>query len=356
MQFIKPGININFTGNRVKAYIFSLVLIVISLVSLMIHGGPNYGIDFAGGMLIQVKFTQDVPIEKIRVAMNKIGLKNTSVQNFGEEGTSEFLIRSSNTEMSGDNLSQAVTDELKVSTGTEAEIRRIEMVGPQVGQDLRTQALLAIFYSLLFITIYISGRFEMKWVLSGVIACALMSAVYFLSIFNVGIPLLIAAALAITLFLFWYMNLKYAMGAVLSLIHDVTITVGVFSVLNLEFSLQIIAALLTIIGYSLNDTIIVFDRIRENITKSNKLPLETIINKSINETLSRTILTSGTTLVALLALFFLGGEIIHNFAFAMIFGIVIGTYSSIFVASPILLLAEHNTKQKMVTTPNLQKR
>ncbi|MBF0228107.1 MAG: protein translocase subunit SecF [Desulfamplus sp.] len=338
MQFIKPGININFTGNMVKAYAFSLILIIISLASLLIHGGPNYGIDFAGGMLIQVKFTQDVPIEKIRSGLNKVGLKNTSVQSFGEDG-SEFLIKSSNTEMSGDNLSQAVTDALKTSTGSLPEIRRIEMVGPQVGQDLRTQALLAIFYSLLFITIYISGRFEMKWVLSGVIAGALMSSVYFLSIFKVGIPFLITAAIIITLVLFWYMNLKYAIGAVVSLIHDVTITVGVFSLLNLEFSLQIVAALLTIIGYSLNDTIIVYDRIRENITKSNKLPLETIINKSINETLSRTILTGGTTLVALLALFFLGGEIIHNFAFAMIFGIVIGTYSSIFVASPILLLS-----------------
>ncbi len=350
MQFIKPGININFTGNRVKAYILSLVLIVISLGSLIVKGGPNYGIDFAGGMLIQVKFTESIPIEKIRVGMNKIGLKNTSVQDFGEDETSEFLIRSSNTDMSGDTLSQSVTQALKDSTGAEPEIRRIEMVGPQVGQDLRTQALLAIFYSLLFITIYISGRFEMKWVLSGVIAGALMSAVYFLSIFNVGIPLLIAAALGVTLFLFWYMNLKYAMGAVISLIHDVTITVGVFSVLNLEFSLQIVAALLTIIGYSLNDTIIVFDRIRENVTKYSKLPLETLINKSINETLSRTILTSGTTLVALFALFFLGGEIIHNFAFAMIFGIFIGTYSSIFIASPILLLSEKKVKQAAATT------
>lgn len=341
MQFIKPDININFTGNRVKAYGFSIALIIISIISLVMHGGPNYGIDFAGGTLVQVKFTQNVPIEKIREGMKKMGLQNTSVQNFGEAGNSEFLIRTNNSEMSGDGLSQAVTQALNESTGAETEIRRVEMVGPQVGQDLRTQALLAIFYSLLFITIYISGRFEMKWVLSGVIAGALMSAVYFLSIFKVGIPLLITAAIIITLVLFWYMNLKYAMGAVLSLIHDVTITVGIFSILNLEFSLQIVAALLTIIGYSLNDTIIVFDRIRENIThtRGSKQSLETTVNKSINETLSRTILTSGTTLIVLLALFFMGGEIIHNFAFAMIIGILIGTYSSIFVASPVLLAA-----------------
>ncbi|MBF0243214.1 MAG: protein translocase subunit SecF [Desulfamplus sp.] len=346
MQLIKPDININFTGNRVKAYTFSILLIVISLVSLIINGGPNYGIDFAGGTLIQVKFTDKIAIESIRKGLNSMGLKNASVQNFGEEDSSEFLIRTNIAESGGDGLSQEVSKALKESTGVEPEIRRIEMVGPQVGQDLRTQALLAIFYSLLFITIYISGRFEMKWVLSGVIAGALMSGVYFLSLFKVGIPFLITAALIITLILFWYMNLKYAIGAIVALIHDVIITVGVFSVFNLEFSLQIIAALLTIIGYSLNDTIIVFDRIRENITRLNKLSLESIINRSINETLSRTILTAGTTLIVLLALFFLGGEIIHNFAFAMIIGIVIGTYSSIFVASPILIAADKRLGKK----------
>ncbi len=346
MQFIKPDININFTGNRVKAYIFSIVLIIVSSISLVIHGGPNYGIDFAGGTLIQVKFDKNVPIENIRTGLSTMGLQNASVQNFGEDGENEFLIRASNSESTGGELSQAVTQALKISTGAESEIRRVEMVGPQVGQDLRTQALLAIFYSLLFITIYISGRFEMKWVLSGIIAGALMSGVYFLSLFKIGIPLLIAAAIIITIALFWYMNLKYAMGALVALIHDVVITVGIFSILNLEFSLQIIAALLTIIGYSLNDTIIVFDRIRENVTRSTKLPLEKIINKSINETLSRTILTAGTTLMVLLALFFMGGEIIHNFAFAMIIGIVIGTYSSIFIASPILIASLSHEKKR----------
>lgn len=340
MQFIKPGININFTGRRVKAYGLSLALIIVSLVSLVIHGGPNYGIDFSGGTLVQVKFTQKVPITEIRTGLHKIGLKNASVQNFGDKDNSEFLIRTSDAEMSGDGLSQAVTEALKDSTGAEPEIRRIEMVGPQVGKDLRTKALLAIFYSILFISIYISGRFEMKWVASGVIAGALMSVVYFLSIFNVGVSLLTAAAMVVTLFLFWYMKFKYAMGAIVALIHDVIITIGIFSVLDFEMSLQIIAALLTIIGYSLNDTIIVFDRIRENLIHINKLSMEQIINKSINETLSRTILTSSLTLLPLFALFFLGGEIIHHFAFAMIIGIVVGTYSSIFIASPILLAAE----------------
>jgi preprotein translocase subunit SecF len=214
------------------------------------------------------------------------------------------------------------------------------MVGPQVGADLRKKALLAVFYSLLFITIYISGRFELKWMLSGVTAGSLMTAVYFLSIFNVSMILLITAALIVTLVLFWSLRLKYAMGAIVALLHDILITIGIFSILDLDFSLPIIAALLTIIGYSLNDTIIVFDRIRENIKGANTNEnLPALFNKSINETLSRTILTSATTLVVLFALYFLGGEIIHNFAFAMIIGVIIGTYSSIFVATPIVLAA-----------------
>jgi preprotein translocase subunit SecF len=216
-------------------------------------------------------------------------------------------------------------------------IRRVEMVGPQVGKDLREKALFAMFYALLLIAIYISGRFELKWILSGVMAGVLMGAVYLLSIFNVSVPFLIAAALIVTLFLFWFLELKYAMGAIVALIHDVTITVGIFSLFGKEFTLPIIAALLTIIGYSLNDTIIVFDRIRENLRKYHKNPLEVVINKSVNETLSRTILTSGTTLVVVVTLFVMGGGIIHDFAFAMMIGIIVGTYSSIYVASPILL-------------------
>ena len=202
-----------------------------------------------------------------------------------------------------------------------------------------------MFYALLFIAIYISGRFEFKWVLSGVMAGVLMGAVYLLSIFDVSVPFLIVTALVVTLVLFWVLNLKYAMGAIVALIHDVTITVGLFSLFNKEFTLPIIAALLTIIGYSLNDTIIVFDRIRENLRKYQKNPLEIVINRSVNETLSRTLLTSGTTLVVVVALFVLGGGIIHDFAFAMLVGIVVGTYSSIYVASPILLFWKTSGKK-----------
>jgi preprotein translocase subunit SecF len=194
-----------------------------------------------------------------------------------------------------------------------------------------------MFYTLLFIAIYISGRFEFKWILSAVMAAALIGTVYIFKLFHVSIPLLIVVALIVTLVLFWFLELKYAMGAIVALIHDVIITVGLFSIFNKEFDLPIVAALLTIIGYSLNDTIIVFDRIRENLRKYHKNPLEVILNRSVNETLSRTILTSGTTLLVVIALFLFGGGIIHNFAFALLVGIVVGTYSSIYVASPILL-------------------
>ena len=337
MQFVKPDININFVGKRKIAFSISLAMILISIASLVIHGGPKYGIDFAGGTLVQVKFNEPVTVSKIKSGLATIDLGKSSVQGFGEQSENEYLIRTDRSEMTSGGFSQMVQQALESSTGKGATVRRVEMVGPQVGKDLREKALFAIFYALLFIAIYISGRFELKWLLSGVIAGVLMGAVYFLSIFNVSVPFLIVVALLISLALFWFLGLKYAMGAIVALIHDVTITVGIFSIFNKEFSLPIIAALLTIIGYSLNDTIIVFDRIRENLRKYHKNPLEIIINRSVNETLSRTILTSGTTLIVVVALFVLGGGIIHDFAFAMLVGIIVGTYSSIYVASPILL-------------------
>ncbi len=337
MQFVKPDININFVGKRKIAFFVSLAMILISIASLAIHGGPKYGIDFAGGTLIQVKFNEPVNLKNIKSGLAAIDLEKSSVQGFGEKTENEFLIRTDRSVETSGGFSLEVQQALEASTGKSVTVRRVEMVGPQVGKDLREKALFAMFYALLFIAIYISGRFELKWLLSGVIAGILMGAVYVLSIFNVSVPYLIAAALLVSLALFWFLGLKYAMGATVALIHDVTITVGIFSIFNKEFTLPIIAALLTIIGYSLNDTIIVFDRIRENLKKYHKNPLEFIINRSVNETLSRTILTSLTTLVVVVALFVLGGGIIHDFAFALLVGIVVGTYSSIYVASPILL-------------------
>lgn len=337
MQFIKADININFIGMRKIAFAFSLVMILITIASLVIHSGPKYGIDFAGGTVIQVQFDAPVSIAAVKSGIAKVGLSKSSVQSFGDMADNEYLIRTDMIEKTSEGFSANLTAALNEATGKRAEIRRVEMVGPQVGQDLREKALLAMFYALLFITIYISGRFELKWALSGVIAAILAGAVYFFKLFDVSIPFLITLALMVSLILFWFLQLKYAMGAIVALIHDVTITVGIFSIMGKEFTLPIIAALLTIIGYSLNDTIIVFDRIRENLRKHHRKPLDFIINRSVNETLSRTILTSLTTLIVLATLFILGGGIIHDFAFAMIIGVVVGTYSSIYVASPILL-------------------
>ncbi|MGB2687751.1 MAG: protein translocase subunit SecF [Desulfobacterales bacterium] len=337
MQFVKTDIDINFVGKRKIAFFVSIAMILVSIASLVFHGGPKFGIDFAGGTLVQVKFNEPVSLKNIKSGLNAIDLGKSSVQGFGEQSENEYLIRTDRSVMTSGGFSLKVQQALESSTGKGVTVRRVEMVGPQVGKDLREKALFAMFYSLLFIAIYISGRFELKWLLSGVIAGVLMGAVYVLSIFNVSVPYLIAAALLVSLALFWFLGLKYAMGATVALIHDVTITVGIFSLFNKEFTLPIIAALLTIIGYSLNDTIIVFDRIRENLRKYHKNPLEIIINRSVNETLSRTILTSLTTLVVVVALFVLGGGIIHDFAFALLVGIVVGTYSSIYVASPILL-------------------
>jgi preprotein translocase subunit SecF len=315
----------------------SLAMIFISIASLVVHKGPKYGIDFAGGTLVQVKFDAPVKLADIKSGLATVNLDKSSVQGFGEHSENEYLIRTGGSVLTDQGFSLEVQKALASSTGQGVTIRRVEMVGPQVGSDLREKALFAMFYALLFIAIYISGRFELKWILSGVMAGALMGAVYLLSIFNVSVPFLITAALIVTLLLFWFLELKYAMGAIVALIHDVTITVGIFSLFGKEFTLPIIAALLTIIGYSLNDTIIVFDRIRENLRKHHKDPLEIIINKSVNETLSRTILTSMTTLAVVITLFVMGGGIIHDFAFAMMIGVIIGTYSSIYVASPILL-------------------
>lgn len=337
MQFIKPDINIDFIGKKKIAYLISLILLLTSIISLIIHKGPHYGIDFVGGTEIQVKFKNSVDIESIKSGLTALDLDKISVQQFGEKKENEYLIRADASVKTDEEFSKSLSQSLKSSTNTEAEIRRVEMVGPQVGEDLREKALLSIFFSMLMISIYISGRFEFKWMISLVVAAALFGAVYLLKLIGAGGTILIGVALVTTLAIFWFLELKYAMGATVALIHDVLITVGIFSILGKEFTLPIIAALLTIIGYSLNDTIIVFDRIRENLRKYHKNPLAMIINRSVNETLGRTILTSGTTLVVVLALVFFGGGIIHDFAFALTVGIIVGTYSSIYVASPILL-------------------
>jgi len=340
MQFIKPGINIDFLGKRHIAFVFSGLMIIATIFLLIWKGGPNYGVDFSGGVVVQVKLEQKTSPSDIKKALRSIQLEDSIVQGFGEADEAEYLIRIRQTDVELTGLSDRVEEALKAEFGKGVDIRRVEMVGPKVGDDLRQKALFAIFYSLLFIAIYISGRFELKWLMSFIMAISLAFVVYITSGFGVSVTWLILIALIVTLALCLFLNLKYALGAIIALIHDVTITVGVFALTDREISLSIIAALLTIVGYSLNDTIIVFDRIRENLRRFKRRPFDQTMNISINETLSRTILTSGTTLIVVLALFILGGGVIHDFAFALLVGIVVGTYSSIFVASPILLIWE----------------
>jgi len=301
LEFIKPGINFDFMKKRNIAFYFSLILILISIISLVLKGGPNYGIDFAGGTLVQVKFNRNVSPSELKRDFKKINFGDTLIQRFGKEDDNEYLIRVEKSSFELASLSEMIDQSLQETFGKDNyEIRRVEMVGPKVGSDLRRKGILAIFYAMGGILIYITLRFE----------------------------------------------LKFATGAILALIHDVVITVGAFSITNREFTLPIVAAILTIIGYSLNDTIVVYDRIRENLRKVRGKNYETIINSSINQTLSRTILTSATTLLVVLALFIFGGGVIHNFAFALLVGVIIGTYSSIFVASPVLIVWESSLRKK----------
>ncbi len=353
MELIKPDTNIDFLGKRKIAFAISGALILLTFVLLVVRGGPNYGVDFTGGILIQVKFDRPTTPGEIREALREINLADSIIQEFGEAGANEYLIRvrklgavSGSGKVDLAQLGQEVSRSLTAKFGTGVEIRRVEMVGPKVGEDLRQKALFAIFYAILFIAVYISGRFELKWLMSIVMALSLSIVVYFASSFGLSVTWLIVIALVVTLVLCWGLKLRYALGAIFALIHDVTLTVGAFALTDREISLAIIAAFLTIVGYSLNDTIVVFDRIRENLRRFRRRPLQEVMNKSINETLSRTLLTSLTTLVVVVALFVLGGGVIHDFAYAMIVGVVVGTYSSIFVASPMLLLWEKGTRSK----------
>jgi preprotein translocase subunit SecF len=349
MEFIKPGTHIDFIGKRKIAFILSLSMILITVFLLIWRGGPNYGVDFSGGILIQVRMESQHSPTEIKEALRPLQLQDSIVQEFGEKAEFEYLLRLMQTDLELTGLSEEIESILKEHFGEELEIRRVEIVGPKVGEDLRQKALFAIFYAILFIAIYISGRFELKWLMSLCMAVPLLLAVYIASSIGAGITWLIIVAMIVTIVLCWFLKLKYAMGAILALIHDVAITVGAFALTDREISLTIIAALLTIVGYSLNDTIIVFDRIRENLRRFRKRRLEDVLNGSINETLSRTILTSVSTLIVVLSLFILGGGVIHDFAFALLVGVLVGTYSSIFVASPVILIWESSVSSRSTT-------
>lgn len=342
-ELIKPGININFIGRRHIFFAISAALILICLGSVFFKG-LTMGIDFAGGLLVQARFSEKVEPDQIRQALTQAGLPNVSIQGFGEPGDNEFLINlQGNEELESDvanetSLSQRITDGLTSAFGADkVDIRRVEMVGPKVGQDLRQKAMSALYYSILMILIYISGRFEHKWGTSAALVTVLLGAVYVASLLGVGMIFLIILALVVTLILCYVLKFEYALGAILSLLHDVIVTVGIFALLDKEITLSFVAAILTIAGYSLNDTIIIYDRIREHVRKSRKADYAETINRSVNETLSRTVLTSGSTLLVILALYILGGPVNRDFALALLIGIGFGTLSSIFISAPALL-------------------
>jgi preprotein translocase subunit SecF len=339
MEIIRPDINLDFVKQRFKALFCSGLLTVLGVAMMFVHGGLNLGIDFAGGTLIQVRFQQPTTPDAIRGALAELGTGQAAVQQVGSSADNEFLIRAEHITSALQDLSKTVEGSLAKTYGDgKVAVRRAEMVGPKVGHDLKQKALFAIYYTLLLITIYISGRFETKWATAAIMAGSMVGVVLLLQALGVPVTYLIFGALIIALTLCWLLKLPYALGAVVALIHDVLITVGVFAIANKEFTLEVVAAILTLAGYSLNDTIIVYDRIRENVRKYRREDLKKIINDSINQTLSRTILTSGCTMLVVAFLFFIGGSVIHDFAFAMIIGIFVGTYSSIFIASPLIIL------------------
>jgi preprotein translocase subunit SecF len=275
---------IDFVGKRTYAIVMSLMLMAVSIFSISTQG-LKLGIDFTGGTLIEVGYHESVDLSVVRNTLDKAKFKSANVQYFGS--TKEVLIRLKPQDISSAKLSSKIIRLL----GDDVDIRRVEFVGPKVGEELTNDGGLAMLYALIGILIYVAFRFEYR----------------------------------------------FALGSISALIHDVIITLGVFSLLQIEFDLTVLAAILAVIGYSLNDTIVVFDRIRENFLSTRHVDPAKIINGALNQTLSRTIMTSLTTLLVLFALFFLGGEIIHSFALALLIGVVIGTYSSIYVASSMIL-------------------
>lgn len=277
-------------GKRKLWFAISGAFILISIISLFTRG-LSLGIDFTGGTLVELGYQQDVKLDGVRTALQSSQFKDAIVQYFGS--TRDVLIRIAPREdlqMNSADISNEIIRLLE-DAGQKVQVRRVEFVGPQVGEDLTQDGGLAMIYALFGILVYVALRFQMR----------------------------------------------FSLGAIAALIHDVTITFGFFSVSQMEFDLTVLAAILAVIGYSLNDTIVVFDRIRENFHKMRKATPVAVVNASVNQTLSRTLMTSGTTMLVLISLFVFGGEIIHDFATALIVGIIVGTYSSIYIASPITL-------------------
>ena len=291
MRFLKKT-NINFISKQKFTAFLSIALIIAGITSLIMKGGPLLSIDFTGGTVAQVKFENPVELAQLRSILSEYGFKGAEIVEFGSPD--EVLIK---TQFSGS--SSEISEQLTLALGNTFTLRRVESVGPKIGKELQNDALKAIGFALLLILMYITFRFDRY----------------------------------------------YALGSVMALIHDVLITLGVFSLLDYEINLSIIAAFLTIVGYSLNDTIVVLDRIRENIPKYLKKTLNDVVNLSLNETLNRTVITSLTTMMVVVILFVWGGKVINLFAFALIVGIFIGTYSSLFVASPVMVFFEKRSSK-----------
>lgn len=336
--FVKPDTHIDFVGKRHLAYALSIIIILAGLGSALWGNGLKLGIDFAGGVIVQIQFANPVEDEALKKSLNIPSLPGISTQRFGE-GARDYLLRFSASEDQDvaalrTNILAALNSSFP---GNPVDIQRLEVVGPKIGDDLTNKALSALYYAVLLIAVYISGRFEQRWMAAAIMAAALWGGMYLLSYTPIGMGWQVLAALAITLVVCFVLKLNFALGALVGLLHDVFITAGLLSILDVDIDLNVMAAILTIIGYSLNDTIIVYDRLRENLRASPDMALGDLINHSVNQTLSRTILTSGTTIIATLALFILGGGVIHDFALTMLIGVVVGTFSSIYVSSAILL-------------------
>ena len=278
--------NINFVSKFKKANIVSIIVFILSVIFITFKG-LNYGIDFKGGTLIELRTEKSTQASLIRESLNSMNLGDVNVKKFGKDGDYLIKVEEKN---SNNNLIPEIKKTLVDNLNAEVDFRRVENVGPKVSSELLESSIIAISLALAAMLFYIWVRFE------------------------------------------W----QFSVGSIIALFHDVVITLGIFSVLSLEINLSIIAAVLTIVGYSMNDTVVIYDRIRENLFKYTKISIGDVSNLSINETLSRTIITSVTTLLALFSIYILGGEILRGFSFAMILGVIIGTYSSIFVASPIL--------------------
>lgn len=300
LRLLPEDVNVNFIGRRKIAFAFSLLLVAGS-IALFASRGLNLGIDFLGGTMIEVKTEQGMGVEEFRDAMSDLGLGDVQIQEFG--AVDDLLIRIQRQPGDDDAQQAALAAAKQAIDDMVIEYRRVEVVGPTVGSELQEAAIYAICFALGAILIYIWFRFE------------------------------------------W----QFSVCAIIALVHDVIATVGLFALLQLEFNLATVAAVLTIAGYSINDTVVVFDRVRENIRKYKTMPFESLTNLAINQTLSRTLMTSVTTLIALTALAFFGGDVIRDFSIALIWGVVVGTYSSILVAVPLLLTLEPHRGEEVGT-------